>query len=130
MSLTKSETQRKPARADSIFLPPALTDQAEVMQLLAAGAQTRNKNHAQRRLRKVERVLAKTGPLDQAIEEHREHGETKPTHATRPREISLEVKTRPAKMSTRRAEKCTCPHRTKRRILFPRLHKGISLWKN
>ena len=79
MSLTKSETQRKPARADSISLPPALTDQVEVMRLLAAGAQPRDKNHAQRRLRKVERILAKTGPLDQNIEALREHGEAKPT---------------------------------------------------
>ena len=78
----ESDQIRKTAQAISrrfISLPLALTDQAEVMRLLAAGAQPRDKNHTQRRLWKVERILAKSGPLDQKIEELREHGEAKPT---------------------------------------------------
>lgn len=72
MSLIKPESQRKASRTSTPSLPPALTDQAEVVRLLAAGAQPRKRSNWQRRLRKVERILAKTGPLDQAIEELRE----------------------------------------------------------
>lgn len=72
MSLTKSKTQRKASHADACSLPPALTDQAEVARLLAAGTPPRDKTNSQRRLRRVERILAKTGPLDQTIEELRE----------------------------------------------------------
>ena len=69
MKTTKRPRTRLLVSRKRVKLAPSLTDQSEVASLLAAWTRDLHQSGAQRvGLKKVEQLLAKTGPIDKALQ--------------------------------------------------------------
>ena len=72
MKTTKRPRTRSPASRERPKLTPSLTDQDEVANLLTDWTRDLRKSGAQRiGLKKVGQLLARTGPIDEALQEVR-----------------------------------------------------------